>query len=200
MEYYIVKESGEAWIYESKEQLLSYLRRMFEFDSRYSPYRPGVSILRRNNKILRNCCHKWGESFQDGYSGDDGNTVVAEFQIHDAYGRIMGAADLAYEAWEYKGPDIPGPAYISRWGAEWQKQRDLWWGLYNRRFKHSGYLRKRRRGIRAERALKFDPDHKPYSRSKWDLELNWGSSRRKPSITWKQVKVKKQWMTKQKRC
>jgi hypothetical protein len=168
-------------------------------------FREGVDDIYARNSYLHNFCHHWGEYRTNWDRKWNPGTEsfyhirrkeYPEMMIMDVYGRIVNLRDLALDAWvtETTRPVYKRRYYHSRW--------EKYWALRNKRFRHphlSTYYRQK--STQQERRISCDEMHKPYIRGKrnrhyldqWNIESCIHSQ-----ITWKQVRVKKQWMVKQK--
>lgn len=218
MEYKVIGVDGkikrtewrrEPETYKSRRELLLHIKGCYSKD-----FRLGVDGLIRDNTFLNGCCHHWGETYKvwdHKFNPDTGHyiykahTYLRSSMIVDEYGRKANIPDLAKEAWAIKLPEkskyYPRYSYMDD-GTEWWED-SWWWTLHVKRSKRNAYLGyngRSKKHLQQERKIACDPMHKPYVRGKRTPMMldTWGmaESRTKAQITWKQMKIKKQWMEK----
>lgn len=205
MEYQVINldESKKYDIFKSKRDLLIYVKK-HEKDN----FRSGVDHLVKDNSFLSRCCHHWGEWYTEWgcdrlWQRWSSKRYLRELMIIDAYGRVVNIPDLAEEAFKITlPPEEKYPRYSPCLddGTEWWED-SWWWTLHYKRCKNAGrlgYNCRSKKHLQQERRLSCDEMHKPFIRGKRTKHaLNpwgWLESRTKAQITWKQMKIRKQWM------
>ena len=202
----MIDRNGEQLrFFKSKKELLIFVKEAFDED-----IHPNSNTnLIWSNWFLSICCHNWNETYVKEIDIFENERFQYQTPKHfkkqmiiDSYGRIVNLKDLAEEAWKTKLPvkeDWVRCYPLMDCGEDWW-QDSWWWTLHHNRNKNSdwwGYNGRSKKHLQQERRLSYDPTHKPFVRSKRTaLMLDpWGvaESNSKAQITWKQLKIKKQW-------
>ncbi len=172
-------------------------------------YRPGVDNLVYANKLLRNCCHNWNDKHREHPRYGTGWVFIGfesyDYMIKDAYGRVQSIRDLAIDAWNTKIPEKKD-IWWGRWWCDLPDGLPWWddestWRLVGRRCKHIDWQPPKRRGYNQEKRSGYDPELRPYIRGKRRpvslmMHKSRGNHHRKHQVTWKQRKLKKQYLEK----
>lgn len=196
MEFNLIDRDGGVVVnYENKEELLRFVKKYTKKD-----FRVGYDHPVKDNKLLRNIGHCWGDT-KPLFDKELSSTLTPkEYMLADIHGRIVNISDLAEEAWNYRFPNKSNWKQnlydIERWA-----RYDEWRKIYKKRCKHAdyhGYYRQK--NVQQERRFACDVMHKPFVRPKrrpHRLEP-WGELETcvHQEITWKQLKIKKQWQEK----
>lgn len=207
MKYYLInRENKWVELWDSRNDLLIDLKGQFDFHYGME-YRAGVDNLVYSNNTLKKCCHNWNDHHREyGRTGlylEFVNLVYYDYQIIDGFGRIQNIPDLAIEAWSIKLPDESSwyPRYRSlENGTPWWSD-DKRWNMIGRRCRHIDWQRPKRRGYIQEKRCGYDRDLMPYIRgirrgSGLQGHKSRGSHHMNREVTWKQRKLKKQYMEK----
>ena len=210
MIYYVINEKGEySRKFENKNDLLYMVQCGWGYHFT-NFYRKGVDDIYTMNTYLTNFCHSWGEyraEWNHYRNSDTGHwyykrrAVPLEEKIIDQHWRTVNLQDLAIKAWYSNPINTEKRTYWDsyRWSTWWEG--DLRYEIYHKRCRHTDWSRPKRRGYRIEKCLGGDSLHKQYIRGKRlprSLMMHKDRDRGRLKLTWKQLKVKKQWMAKQK--
>lgn len=186
--------------FDTRYELLKFIKYNFYYTKDYdwNGFRKDIDNLVENNGILTKCCHNWNE-FRYNIIHDYEiikEKEYFEYMIIDPYDRIMNIPDLAEEAHNLHIKKEKRKKYIYKPRVHPENCK---WVLWKRRGAPPGYGYYREKTTQKERRIACDPMHKPYVRSKRNINyLNPYNIESKHCIqgTWKNLKIKKQYMEK----
>jgi len=209
MKYKVINKDGSKEnVYRSKFELLTSIKESFEDN-----FREGVSHLINDNSFLRGCCHHWGEVYfyydhlfdcESGKYIFKRRAISKELMIIDEYGRIVNLPDLAKAALRIKLPEKKESYgfYYPHNRYQWWED-SLWWTKYHERNKNANWVSyngSKGKRLQQERRISCDKMHQPFVRGRRTKEAldPWGMAggQVETQITWKQMKIKKQYMEK----